>query len=109
MECSQKKWEKTTKIETPDDLPPEFIEEIKELWQDLKTGRAKNQTAKRRMIETYNTIYNTKYSTTTNCGSCLEACFMGIKRLYKKSKPPGAQQIADAVAVHSDGQACSFF
>jgi len=84
MECSQKKWEKTTKIETPDDLPPEFIEEIKELWQDLKTGRAKNQTAKRRMIETYNTIYNAKYSTTTNCGSCLEACYMGIKRLYKK-------------------------
>jgi len=84
MACSQKKWDKTTEIETPDDLPQEMIDVILELWQDLKTGRARNIAAKKRMIETYNTIYMTNYSTGTNCGSCLNTCFDGIKKLYKK-------------------------
>jgi hypothetical protein len=84
MECSQKKWQKTTKIETPDDLPQEIIDEVLEVWQDLKTGKAKNQAAKKKMIEIYNVIYMTSYSPTTNCGSCLSTCFDGIKNLYKK-------------------------
>ena len=84
MECSQKKWQKTTKIETPDDLPQEMIDEILLVWDDLKTGRAKNQAAKKRMIEIYNAIHMTNYKTTTNCGSCISTCFDGIKRLYKK-------------------------
>ena len=84
MECPQKYWEKTTTIETPDDLPQELIDEILDMWKDLKTGRAKNIEAKKRMIETYNTIHMTNYSTTTNCGSCISTCFDGIKKLYKK-------------------------
>tara|TARA_R110002020_G_scaffold85712_2_gene211333 strand:+ start:120 stop:521 length:402 start_codon:yes stop_codon:yes gene_type:complete len=84
VSCSQKKWQKTTKIKVPDDLPQEMIDEILDMWKDLKTGRAKNVAAKKRMIETYNTIYNTNYSTGTNCGSCLSTCFDGIKNLYKK-------------------------
>ena len=84
MECTQKKWQKTTKIETPDDLPQEIIDEILDMWKDLKTGRAKNQQAKARMIETYNTIFMTNYNTHTNCGSCISSCFDGIKKLYNK-------------------------
>ena len=84
MECGQRKWQKTTEIETPDDLPQEIIDEVLDMWKDLKTGKAKNIAAKKRMIETYNTIYNTSYSTGTNCGSCLSTCFDGIKKLYKK-------------------------
>tara|TARA_R100001163_G_scaffold65778_1_gene64756 strand:- start:1434 stop:1835 length:402 start_codon:yes stop_codon:yes gene_type:complete len=84
MECSQKKWQKTTKIETPDDLPQEIIDEVLEVWEDLKTGKAKNQAAKKKMIEIYNVIYMTSYSPTTNCGSCISTCFDGIKNLYKK-------------------------
>jgi hypothetical protein len=84
MECTQKKWQKTTKIETPDDLPQEIIDEILDMWKDLKTGRAKNQKAKARMIETYNTIFMTNYNTHTNCGSCISSCFDGIKKLYNK-------------------------
>jgi len=86
MGCGQGKWEKTTKTHTPDDLPQEIINEIIDLWPDLKTGRAKNQTAKKRMIETYNTIHGTDYSTGTNCGSCISTCFDAIKRLYEKYK-----------------------
>ena len=48
---NEKKWQKTTKIETPDDLPQEIIDEILEMWKDLKTGRAKDQQAKARMID----------------------------------------------------------
>tara|TARA_R110001599_G_scaffold119060_1_gene288661 strand:- start:1090 stop:1491 length:402 start_codon:yes stop_codon:yes gene_type:complete len=84
MECSQKKWQKTTKIETPDDLPKEIIDEIINMWDDLKTGRAKNVAAKKRMIETYNTIFMTNYNTATNCGSCISSCYDGIKKLYEK-------------------------
>lgn len=84
MECSQKKWQKTTKIETPDDLPQEIIDEVIKVWDDLKTGRAKDVNAKRKMIEIYNTIHGTNYSSSTNCSSCLATCFDGIKKLYKK-------------------------
>jgi 5-methylcytosine-specific restriction endonuclease McrA len=84
MACPQKYWDKTTEVETPDDLPQEIIDEILDMWKDLKTGRAKDVQAKKRMIETYNTIYNTNYTPTTNCGSCISTCFDGIKKLYKK-------------------------
>jgi len=84
MECPQGYWQKTREMETPDDLPQEIIDEILDLWKDLKTGKAKDVTAKKRMIETYNTIYNTNYGTGTNCGSCLSTCFDGIKKLYNK-------------------------
>ena len=84
MGCSQKKWQKTTEIETPETLPQEIVDEILDMWKDLKTGRAKDQAAKKRMIETYNTIYNTNYSPRTNCGSCISTGFDGIKKLYKE-------------------------
>mgnify|MGYP003626174565 CR=1 FL=1 len=82
--CPQKFWDKTSEVEAPDDLPQEMIDEILDLWKDLKTGRAKDVAAKKKMIELYNTIYNTNYGTGTGCGSCLSTCFDGIKKLYKK-------------------------
>ncbi len=84
QECPKKYWQKTTEIETPDDLPQEIIDEVIKLWDDLKTGRAKDHAAKSKMIEIYNTIHMTNYKTTTSCGSCLSACFDGIKKIYKK-------------------------
>ena len=83
MECPQKYWSKTSVvIKAPDSLPKEIVEEILDLWKDLKTGRAKDIQAKKKMIELYNTIYNTNYKTGTNCGSCISTCFDGIKKLY---------------------------
>ena len=84
MECPEKYWSKISEVETPEDLPKEIIDEILNLWKDLKTGRAKNQKAKSKMIEIYNTIHNTNYSKTTNCGSCLSTCYDAIKKLYFK-------------------------
>ena len=51
-----------------------------------KCFRAKDQAAKKRMIETYNTIYNTNFNVRTNCGSCISTCFDGIKKLYNEYK-----------------------
>ena len=83
--CPQKFWDKTSEvIKAPDDLPQEMIDEILDLWKDLKTGRAKDQQAKKKMIEIYNTIYGSNYGTGTNCGSCISTCFDGIKKLYNK-------------------------
>ena len=84
MACPQKYWDKTTEVEVRTDIPEEIIEEVLNLWKDLKTGRAKNQAAKKSMIEIYNTLYNTNYSVRTNCGSCIAACFDGIKKIYKE-------------------------
>ena len=84
MECPQKYWSKTKEVTAPDDLPQHLIDEILDLWKDLKTGRAKNQAAKKKMITLHNTIYMTNYGTGTNCGSCISACFDGIKKLYNK-------------------------
>ena len=84
MECPQKYWQKTTEIETPDELPQHLIEEVLDIWDDLKTGKAKNIETKKKMIELYNTIHMANYGVGTNCGSCISTCFDGIKKLYKK-------------------------
>jgi 5-methylcytosine-specific restriction endonuclease McrA len=84
MECPKKYWSKTTEMKAPDELPQEMIDEILDVWKDLKTGRAKDHEAKKKMITLYNAIHNTNYGTGTNCGSCLSACYDGIKKLYDK-------------------------
>ena len=84
MACPQKFWDKTTEVTAPTDLPQHLIDEILDIWKDLKTGRAKNIAAKKRMIELYNVIHMTNYGTGTSCGSCLSTCFDGIKKLYNK-------------------------
>lgn len=84
MSCPQKFWNKTSEVETPDDLPQEIVDEIVDIWKDLKSGRAKDVTAKKKMIELYNTIHNTNFSPTTNCSSCLSTCFDSIKKLHQK-------------------------
>ena len=84
MECPQKYWSKTTEVERPDDIPQELIQECLLIWDDVKTGVAKNVTVKKKMIELYNTIYNANYKTTSNCGSCLNSCYQGIKQIVNK-------------------------
>lgn len=84
MECPQKYWSKTTEVERPDDIPQELIEECLLIWEDIKTGVAKNVTVKKKMVELYNTIYGTRYKPTSNCGTCLNNCFQGIKQIKEK-------------------------
>lgn len=82
--CPKKYWLKTKEIEVSKEIPQELIKEVVDLYPDLKTGRAKDIKAKKKMIELYNVIYGANYSTTTNCGSCISTCFDGIKKIYKE-------------------------
>ena len=82
--CPKGYWQKTSEAEAIQDIPKEIIEEVLDLWKDLKTGRAKDQAAKKKMIELYNTISGSNYNTRTSCGSCISACFDGIKKIYNE-------------------------
>jgi len=84
QECPKKYWLKTKEIQVSKEIPQELIKEVVDLYPDLKTGRAKDIKAKKKMIELYNVIYGANYSTTTNCGSCISTCFDGIKKIYKE-------------------------
>ena len=84
MQCPEKYWLKSTEVEARTDIPQEIIDEVLLLWNDLKTGRAKDQKAKKKMIELYNTIFLGNYSTGTNCSSCLGSMFKAIKNIYDK-------------------------
>jgi hypothetical protein len=86
MECADnpKKWEKTKTIETPKQLPQDIMNEIIQLWPDIKTGKAKDNKAKNKLVEIYNVIHNTNYNINTNCRSCLHACFTAIQHIYNK-------------------------
>ena len=84
MECPKKYWTASNKIESPDIIPEELIEECLLIWDDIKTGVAKNVTVKKKMVELYNTIYGTRYKPTSNCGTCLNNCFQGIKQIKEK-------------------------
>tara|TARA_R100000654_G_scaffold6328_1_gene16660 strand:+ start:227 stop:628 length:402 start_codon:yes stop_codon:yes gene_type:complete len=84
MECPQKYWSKTTEVERPDDIPEELIEECLLIWDDIKTGVAKNVTVKKKMVELYNTIFGTNYKPTSNCGTCLNNCYQAIKKIVNE-------------------------
>jgi len=84
LSCPIKKWLRTSIIEESKMVSPELLKEIKEIWPDIKTKRAKNHKIKFKMIEIYNTLYNTGYSTNTSCGSCLHSVYQGIKLIHDK-------------------------
>lgn len=54
------------------------------VWKDIKNGVAKNHKAKAEMVMLYNEIYKGGYKTTSNCTSCLNTCWSGIKVLAEK-------------------------
>jgi hypothetical protein len=86
MSCPINKWTKTTEVEIPKELPKEIVEEVLAVYPDIKTGRAKNQEVKKKMIELYNTIFGTSYKASTSCSSCLSSCLEGIRNIYNQYK-----------------------
>jgi len=83
MRCPDNKWLATTTVEPPNTIPADLEERCLVIWEDIKTGKAKNNKVKKEMIELYNAIYNSAYQTNTNCASCLAACYKGIKRVVE--------------------------
>ncbi|ANS03396.1 hypothetical protein [uncultured Mediterranean phage uvDeep-CGR2-KM19-C269] len=83
MRCPDNKWLATNSIEPPNYIPPHLEERCIAIWEDIKTGKAKNNKVKKEMIELYNAIFKAHYQTNTNCASCLAACYKGIKRVVE--------------------------
>ena len=84
QECPEKYWTSTNEVERMTEIPKEIVQEVLLVWEDLKTGRAKDQASKKKMIELYNTIYSSNFSTRTNCSSCVATCFKGIEKIYNE-------------------------
>tara|TARA_R110000824_G_scaffold5954_1_gene27317 strand:+ start:1902 stop:2300 length:399 start_codon:yes stop_codon:yes gene_type:complete len=85
MSCPLEKWLATSKLKKVDEIPKHLIKEVQDLWERIKNGQAKNHDDKKKMIELYNTIYAGGYKVTTNCASCLNTCFKGIKRIIDEN------------------------
>ena len=65
------------------ELTPKQIAEAVRLHKLCITGKAPNRKVKAELIQLYNEIHGTKYNTGSNCSSCLNTCFNGIKSIAK--------------------------
>ena len=84
MECPKHYWLKTEQTESPKEIPKHLKKELKEIYPKIQNGKADSIETKTKVIELYNTLYNTNYRTTTNCSSCLHTVFKGLTQLYEK-------------------------
>ena len=57
---------------------------LKAVWSLCKNGVAPTAEAKAELITLYNEIYKTRYKTTSNCSSCLNTVYQGIKNLMSE-------------------------
>ena len=84
LSCPDNRWLKTSGENTiQNKIPDHLAEEVKAVWQEIKNEKFENQETKKRGIELYNTIYNANYGSGTNCSSCLNAIYRGIKDAWK--------------------------
>ena len=65
-------------------ITEEQKQRILKVWEYCKTGRATTKEAKAELITLYNEIHRTRYSTTSNCSSCLNTCYQGIKKIVNE-------------------------
>ena len=86
MYCPEEYWLQTEEVEAPKEIPKHLIKEVLDIQKDVKNGVAKNHEVKKKLIELYNTIYGNNYKVTTNCSSCLNSIYKGIRSIYEKNK-----------------------
>ena len=84
MECPERYWLQTGEMDVSGNIPDDIVDEVLEIWKDIKSGTAKDLATKKKMIELHNTIFNTNFSRGTNCSSCLKSCYKGLKNIYEK-------------------------
>ena len=82
LSCPINKWGKVREHDKTKEIPQELIDEVLLIFPDVKTGRAKDQETKKKLIDLYNTIYGANYSTGTSCSSCLSSVLSGIRTIY---------------------------
>ncbi len=67
-------------------LKKEQKEEMELIWENIKTGVARNQHWKSRMFVLYNEIHKTNYKGNTNCSSCMGAVYKYFEKQMVKPK-----------------------
>lgn len=65
------------------EITEEQKKRILDVWELCKTGVAQNRDAKAELITLYNEIHKTGYKTTSNCSSCINTCYQGIKKIVE--------------------------
>tara|TARA_R110002051_G_C8499359_1_gene464468 strand:+ start:107 stop:388 length:282 start_codon:yes stop_codon:yes gene_type:complete len=83
MNCPEKKWIATNKLKKVDEIPNHLKKEAQEIWKDIKKGIAKDMESKHKAVELYNTIYSGNFRKNSNCGSCLNTVYEGIKKIIE--------------------------
>ena len=86
MECPIGKWNKTNDVDNPSDIPKHLIKEVLTIYPSLANGKVKDIETKKKVVDLYNTIFNTNYKQTTNCSSCLNSIYNGLGKIYTKYK-----------------------
>ena len=86
MSCADtpKKWDAVKSNITNENLPQDLIDEVLEYKDQIISQRLKDHDTKKRVIELYNTIYNGRYKTTTNCSTCMKNIHHGLMQIIKK-------------------------
>ena len=85
MSCPLEKWLATSLHTQYDKIPKHLIKEAKEIWKDIEKGIAKDIEAKHKAVELYNTIYGGSFKKNSNCGSCLNTVYKGIKKIIDEN------------------------
>ena len=83
MRCPINKWSQVYNKKNITDIPEHLQKQIQDIAPDIKGGVAKDIETKKKLITLHNTIYGTRYKTTTSCGTCLNDAYKGITRLIK--------------------------
>ncbi len=86
MECPKEYWLATKEYESPKKLPKHLLKEVIDIMPHIRNETIKDHETKKKLIELYNTIYDFNYKVTTNCSSCLNTVYKGIKKIYDENK-----------------------
>ena len=65
-------------------MTKEEKQELAEIWEHIKIGRAKDKSIKINMVEFYNKQTKSRYRPTTRCASCLNTIYEWFKSQISK-------------------------
>lgn len=63
----------------------EILSRVNKVWPKVSNGVAEDHKAKAELVQLFNEIYSGNYKATTSCSSCLNACYIGIRRVWEEN------------------------
>tara|TARA_R110000744_G_scaffold378850_1_gene495644 strand:+ start:24190 stop:24603 length:414 start_codon:yes stop_codon:yes gene_type:complete len=84
LSCPISRWRNTSIIEEQGKISPEILQEVKNIWPHIKNKVATDYIEKGKAIQIFNAIYNTHFTEDSNCSSCLDQVYNGLKNIHDK-------------------------